>query len=110
MGKELANYGEKVLLSYGGGSIKKIGLYDENNVVEWKYRKNITDNLNPFTFIYSCITELSDGTVVDLYESYKAEFSAAAFTIDELKVKEKSGLSLIAKIKSSIYNKTRKNL
>lgn len=88
----------------------KIGLYDENNVVEWKYRKNVTDSLNPFTFIYSCITELSDGTVVDLYESYKAEFSAAAFTIDELKVHDKTKLSLIDSIKSKIYNKTRKNL
>lgn len=29
LGKELANYGEKVLLSYGGGSIKKSGLYDQ---------------------------------------------------------------------------------
>jgi Uncharacterized oxidoreductases, Fe-dependent alcohol dehydrogenase family len=27
--EELANYGERVLLIYGGGSIKKIGLYDE---------------------------------------------------------------------------------
>lgn len=28
LGKELAKYGKKVLLTYGGGSIKKIGLYD----------------------------------------------------------------------------------
>lgn len=28
LGKELSNYGKKVLLCYGGGSIKKIGLYD----------------------------------------------------------------------------------
>lgn len=29
LGTELKNYGEKVLLIYGGGSIKKTGLYDE---------------------------------------------------------------------------------
>lgn len=28
LGKELMNYGKRVLLVYGGGSIKKIGLYD----------------------------------------------------------------------------------
>ncbi len=29
LGKETKNYGKKVLLTYGGGSIKKSGLYDE---------------------------------------------------------------------------------
>lgn len=29
LGKELKKYGNKVLLTYGGGSIKKIGLYDK---------------------------------------------------------------------------------
>ncbi len=29
LGKELKNFGKRVLLCYGGGSIKKIGLYDE---------------------------------------------------------------------------------
>lgn len=29
LGAELAKYGKKVLLTYGGGSIKKIGLYDK---------------------------------------------------------------------------------
>lgn len=29
LGKELKGYGKKVLLTYGGGSIKKIGLYDK---------------------------------------------------------------------------------
>ena len=28
VGKEVINYGKKILLHYGGGSIKKIGLYD----------------------------------------------------------------------------------
>lgn len=29
LGEELSKYGKRVLLTYGGGSIKKIGLYDE---------------------------------------------------------------------------------
>lgn len=29
LGKELAKFGKKVLITYGGGSIKKIGLYDK---------------------------------------------------------------------------------
>lgn len=28
VGKEILKYGKKILLHYGGGSIKKIGLYD----------------------------------------------------------------------------------
>lgn len=29
LGEELSKYGKRVLLTYGGGSIKKIGLYDK---------------------------------------------------------------------------------
>lgn len=29
LGEELSKYGKKVLLTYGGGSIKKIGIYDK---------------------------------------------------------------------------------
>ena len=29
LGKELSKYGKKVLMTYGGGSIKKSGLYDK---------------------------------------------------------------------------------
>ena len=86
----------------------KIGLYDESNKVEWKYNKKVTDSLNPFSYVYSCITELSDGSIVDLYESDKAEFTLKGYTIDELKVNESNKLSLVDSIKSKIYNKTRK--
>lgn len=86
----------------------RIGLYDEDNVVEWKYTKKVTDSLNPFSYVYSCITELADGSIVDLYESDKAEFTLKSYTIDELKVHDKTELSLINRIKSKIYNKTRK--
>lgn len=117
----IINYSKKidgkdaVIISYPTTKTRKlgaikIGLYDESNVVTWKYRKNITDSLNPFTFVYSCLTETSDGTIIDLYESYKAELSVVAFSIDELKVNDKEDLSLIQKIKSRIYNSTRRNL
>ncbi len=86
----------------------KIGLYDESNKVEWKYNKKVTDSLNPFSYVYSCITELSDGNIVDLYESDKAEFTLKGYTIEELKVTESNKLSLVDSIKSKIYNKTRK--
>ena len=29
LGEELSKYGKRVLLTYGGGTIKKIGLYDK---------------------------------------------------------------------------------
>lgn len=86
----------------------KIGLYDESNKVEWKYNKKVTNSLNPFSYVYSCITELSDGNIVDLYESDKAEFTLKGYTIEELKVTESNKLSLVDSIKSRIYNKTRK--
>lgn len=86
----------------------KIGLYDENNKIEWKYNKKVTDSLNPFSYVYSCITELSDGNIVNLYESDKAEFTLKGYTIEELKVTESNKLSLVDSIKSKIYNKTRK--
>ena len=88
--------------------IIKIGLYDENNVVDWKYTKKVTDSLNPFSFVYSCITELQDGSIADLYESDKAEFTLKCYSLEELKVKESIRLSLVDSIKSKIYNKTRK--
>ena len=86
----------------------KIGLYDESNKVEWKYNKKVTDSLNPFSYVYSCITEHSDGNIVNLYESNKAEFTLKGYTIEELKVTESNKLSLVDSIKSKIYNKTRK--
>ena len=86
----------------------KIGLYGEDNIVEWKYTKKVSDSLNPFSYVYSCITELNDGCIVDLYESDKAEFTLKGYTIEELMVNDKTRLSPIDSIKSKIYNKTRK--
>ena len=39
LGEELKKYGKRVLLTYGGGSIKKIGLYDK--VVEEIKKENL---------------------------------------------------------------------
>lgn len=39
----LKNYGDNVLLAYGGGSIKKNGIYDEVISVLKSYGKNITE-------------------------------------------------------------------
>ena len=105
--------GKKVIIiSYPSTKIRKlgvirVGIVNNDNTVEWRYRKNVTDSLNPFSFVYSCITELSDGSIVDLYESDKAELSCVRYTLDDLKVKDK-GINGISKIKSIIYNKTRK--
>lgn len=86
----------------------KTGLYGNDNKVKWQYRKNITTDLLPFTFVYSCLTEDKNGRVIDLYESYKAELSVTDFDINELMVKESNLLSPIKKIKSKILNITKK--
>lgn len=105
--------GKKVLvISYPSTKIRKLGVIrvgfvNNDNTVDWRYRKNVTDSLNPFSFVYSCITELKDGSVADLYESDKAELSCVRYTLEELKVND-GGISGIAKWKSFIYNKTRK--
>lgn len=39
----LKNYGNNVLIAYGGGSIKKNGIYDEVTLVLKSYGKNITE-------------------------------------------------------------------
>lgn len=44
--KELKNYGDNILLAYGGGSIKKIGLYDEVINILKKCGKNIFELAN----------------------------------------------------------------
>lgn len=103
-----------LIISYPSTKIRKsgvikIGIYGEDNKVEWKYRKNVTTSLIPFTFVYSCLTEDTDGMIIDLYESYKAELSIVRYSINELKSHDKPERSIIKKIKSKIYNITRKN-
>ncbi len=90
------------------GGVIKLGLYGEDNIVKWKYRKNVTDSLNPFSFVYSCITEDNSGNILDLYESDKAEFTLKGYSLEDLMVKDRASLSLVETIKSKIYNKTRK--
>ena len=76
--------------------------------MEWKYRKNVTTDLKPFTFVYSCITETTEGRIIDLYESYKAELSTVDYDIEELMVKEKNHLSFFKRLHSKYRNVTEK--
>lgn len=68
--------------------IIKIGLYDENNKVEWKYSYKVTEDKTDLTYVYSCLTELSDGKIGLLYESQAAELTYKTFSVSELKVNE----------------------
>ncbi len=101
--------GKKVLvISYPSQKIRKcgvikLGFVNNDNSVDWRYRKNVTTSIKPFSFVYSCLTELSDGSVADLYESDKAELSFKRYSFEDLTVNEK-GLSLLEKIKSEIKN------
>lgn len=115
------NYSKKIdgknaiIISYPSektrkSGVVKIGLFGNDNTVVWKYSKKITESLNPFTFVYSCLTETADGNILLLYESYKAELSFSEFSLDGLKTHDKTALNLFMKIKSKIYNITRKNL
>ncbi len=115
------NYSKKIegkdaiIIAYPGEAIRKcgvirIGLYGKDNNVTWKYRKNVTDDLIPFTYVYSCVTEDNNGDILDLYESYKAEISLVKYTIPDLSVNDKSKLSLINSIKSKYFNMTKKNI
>lgn len=105
--------GKKVILiSYPSEKIRKlgvikVGIVNSDNTVEWRYRKNVTSSLSPYTFIYSCLTELLDGSIVDLYESYKAELSCVRYTLDDLKVNE-TGIGGLEKFKSFIHNKLKR--
>ncbi len=105
--------GKKVIIiSYPSEKIRKLGVIrvgfvNNDNTVEWRYRKNVTDSVRPYTFVYSCLTELTDGTIVDLYESYKAEISCVRYSLDDLKVNDK-GISGFDKFKSFIYNKLKR--
>ncbi len=115
------NYSKKVdgkdaiVIAYPGKAIRKwgiikIGLYGEDNIVTWKYAKNVTTDLIPFTYVYSCITEDSNGNILDLYESYKAEISLVKYSLNELKVNESAKLGLIDVLKSAYNNKFKKNV
>ena len=101
-----------IVISYPSEKIRKLGVIkvgfvNEDNTVEWRYRKNVTTTLTPYSFVYSCITELSDGSIADLYESDKAELSCVRYTLDELNANDK-GISGIAKLKSFIINRIKK--
>lgn len=111
----VVNYSKKIdgknaiIISYPSEKIRKrgiikIGLYDSNNAIEWKYTKLITDSLIPFSYVYSCLTEEKDGSVLLLYESDKAKLSIKNFSLKELKSNDKTTLTKLEKIKSKLLN------
>ena len=61
LGKELPNYGKNIMLTYGGGSVKKSGLYDEIVKILKANGKNIIDLPGV----------MSNPTVEKLYEGCK---------------------------------------
>ena len=62
----------------------KIGLVGDDNKIDWAYEYNVTESKENFTFVYSCLTELEDGSVALLYESKAAEITYKVFSVDEL--------------------------
>ncbi len=90
------------------GGVIKLGIYGDDNAVTWKYQKKVTDSLLPFSYIYSCLAETSEGKILDLFESNKAEISLKEYALNDLMVTESLELSLIDSIKSKIYNATKK--
>lgn len=63
------------------GAIYALLLNDDNSVSEYT-KKVITSN--GATFQYSCLTELADGRVADLYENGGADFSFQTFSVASL--------------------------
>lgn len=66
----------------------RIGLYDENNNVNWKYYYNVTADKTDFTFVYSCLAELKNGNIALFYENDKAALTYAEYSLDTLKINE----------------------
>ena len=56
---ELKTVGDNVLLAYGGGSIKKTGIYDEVVTLLKEAGKNIFEFNNLFKFSLTCCNKLS---------------------------------------------------
>lgn len=69
--------------------VVKIGFYDEKNRVDWAYSRNITDNTEDLTYVYSCLSELPDGRIALLYESAAADITYRTYSLDELMRQEK---------------------
>lgn len=80
------------------GSVR-IGLVGKDNSVNWKYGYNVTDSTENLTYVYSCLTELSDGRIGLLYESAASDITFTVYDTDELKVHEKqpSGFDIFFK-------------
>lgn len=53
-----------------------VGLVNEDNTMEWMEDKHIQVNHNNAEFMYSCLTELEDGTIALLYEDHQSGWGA----------------------------------
>lgn len=109
------NYSKKIdgksaiIISYPSEKTRKrgaikIGLYSKDNTIDWKYTKQITNSLIPFSYIYSCLTEQSDNSILLLYESNKASLSIKSYSLDELKRNDVISLTGLEQIKSKLLN------
>ena len=70
--------------------VVRVGIYGEDNKVDWKYCYNVTDDDTDFTFVYSCLSQLYDGRIALFYENDKAALTYAAYSVSDLSVNEKS--------------------
>lgn len=69
--------------------VVRIGLYDENNKIDWKYNFSVTDSKDDFTFVYSCLSQLDNDKIALFYENDKASLTYSVFGIDDLKINDK---------------------
>lgn len=67
----------------------KIGLYGDNNKIDWAYSYNVTDSTEDLTYVYSCLSELENGRIALLYESAAADITYKVYSVDELKHHDK---------------------
>ena len=71
--KELKNYGPNILLNYGGGSIKRNGVYDEVMAVLRKTGKTVVEN--PGVMSNPTLEKLNEG--VDIARNHKVDLILA---------------------------------
>lgn len=85
--------------------VVRIGLYDENNKVNWKYHYSATSDETDFTFVYSCLAELQDGNIALFYENDKAALTYTTYSPEELSVNDKKDtvFSKIAKFFVNLF-------
>ncbi len=61
----------------------RVGLYDENNKVDWKYCYKVTDSGNDYDFVYSCLAQCGEKVML-FYENDKASLTLSEYSVDTL--------------------------